>query len=157
MPIISQSGNVLSSSAAVSYQWNLEGAPISGATNQSYTATVKGNYTVTITNSNGCKNTSDPHYTGIIGIDEISILDNLSLAPNPFNEAFYLTYSLHKKCQIEAALYDVSGQLILVLHDEIELPGEHRIEYKGDLAAGFYFLKLQIDNQRMMIKILRTN
>ena len=157
MPIISQSGNVLSSSAAVSYQWNLEGAPISGATNQSYTATVKGNYTVTITNANGCKNTSDPHYTGIIGIDEISILDNLSLSPNPFNEAFYLTYSLHKKCQIEAALYDVSGQLILVLHDEIELPGEHRIEYKGDLAAGFYFLKLQIDNQRMMIKILRTN
>ena len=47
-------GNVtLTSSSATGNQWYLDGNPISGATNQQFTATVGGNYTVTVTTS-GC-------------------------------------------------------------------------------------------------------
>ncbi len=54
-----QGGSVtLTSSASSSYQWNLNGAPISGATNQTYSATTSGSYTVTVTNGNGCSRTS---------------------------------------------------------------------------------------------------
>jgi uncharacterized repeat protein (TIGR02543 family) len=41
-----------------SYQWKLNGSDIAGATNATYTATTEGNYTVEVTNSNGCS-TSD--------------------------------------------------------------------------------------------------
>jgi alpha-tubulin suppressor-like RCC1 family protein/uncharacterized protein YjbI with pentapeptide repeats len=41
-----------------SYQWKLNGSDIAGATNATYTATAAGNYTVEVTNSNGCS-TSD--------------------------------------------------------------------------------------------------
>ncbi|TAJ67572.1 MAG: HYR domain-containing protein, partial [Chitinophagaceae bacterium] len=40
--------------AGYTYQWKKEGAAISGATSASYTAAVSGDYTVVITNSNGC-------------------------------------------------------------------------------------------------------
>lgn len=40
------------------YQWQLGGSNIGGATNSSYVATLGGNYTVIITNSNGCSATS---------------------------------------------------------------------------------------------------
>ena len=63
IPIISASGPTtfcaggsvtLTSSTGTTYQWNLNGAPISGATSQTYIANTSGNYTVTITNNNTC-------------------------------------------------------------------------------------------------------
>ena len=45
---------LLTATAASGYQWYLNGSPISGATNQTYSATASGNYTVTITGANGC-------------------------------------------------------------------------------------------------------
>ena len=40
------------------YQWNLNGAPITGATSISYIANASGSYTVTVTNNAGCSATS---------------------------------------------------------------------------------------------------
>src|ERR1019366_5238143 len=44
---------ILSSSSASGNQWSLDGNPIGGATNQAYSATASGNYTVVVTTS-GC-------------------------------------------------------------------------------------------------------
>lgn len=70
-PIIAASGStvlcnnstvVLSTSAVagLNYQWRTYGNAIAGATSSSYTARGAGKYTVTVTNANGCSNTSDP-------------------------------------------------------------------------------------------------
>jgi hypothetical protein len=42
----------------LSYQWRLNGNPISGATSSSYTATTSGSYTVVVTNASTCSSTS---------------------------------------------------------------------------------------------------
>ncbi|SMD17170.1 hypothetical protein SAMN04488101_1221, partial [Pedobacter nyackensis] len=48
----------LTSSPAAKYQWYLGGVEIIGATNQEYTATASGNYSVLVTNAGGCSKTS---------------------------------------------------------------------------------------------------
>src|SRR6185437_6338182 len=49
------SGSITS---GVTYQWNLGGSPITGATNNTYAATASGTYTQTITNASNCSATS---------------------------------------------------------------------------------------------------
>ncbi|MDP4198981.1 MAG: T9SS type A sorting domain-containing protein [Bacteroidota bacterium] len=60
-PVITFANNILSSTPALSYQWSLDGTVIPGATGQSYTPQTGGDYTVTITDANGCTNTSLPY------------------------------------------------------------------------------------------------
>ncbi|MFL5752171.1 MAG: PKD domain-containing protein [Bacteroidia bacterium] len=56
--VLSATASSAGSGSITGYQWQLNGAPIGGATASSYTATGGGNYSVIVTNSNGCSNTS---------------------------------------------------------------------------------------------------
>ncbi len=58
VPTITLTGSTLSSSAATGNQWYLNGVLITGAVNQTFSASSSGAYTVTVTNSNGCSSTS---------------------------------------------------------------------------------------------------
>ena len=52
--VCSGGSTLLTSSPAASYQWNLNGSPIVGATSQTYLATEGGDYSVTTTTAAGC-------------------------------------------------------------------------------------------------------
>lgn len=60
VPTINITGSTLTSSSSTGNQWFFNGVAISGATNQTYTAASSGTYTVVVTNSSGCTNTSAP-------------------------------------------------------------------------------------------------
>jgi hypothetical protein len=60
-PVITRAGSTLTSTAASTYAWSENGQPIAGETSQSFTPQHGGSYTATITDANGCSNTSDPY------------------------------------------------------------------------------------------------
>ena len=86
IPTITQVGYTLISSAASSYQWQLNAVDIAGATNQSYTILQTGYYTVIVGDSNGCVN-SATEYVLISGVDEMSDR-NILISPNPSSGNF---------------------------------------------------------------------
>lgn len=55
-----------SATGATVYQWFQDGAAISGATTNAYTASASGNYTVTYLNSNGCPSTASTAVTVVV-------------------------------------------------------------------------------------------
>ncbi|HET7153678.1 MAG TPA: SBBP repeat-containing protein [Candidatus Kapabacteria bacterium] len=69
---ITVSGDTLISSPAASYQWNMNGVPIAGATQQRYVAIITGSYTVTITDANGCT-VSSPAYIPVANAVDVCI------------------------------------------------------------------------------------
>lgn len=52
------SANVSAGGPATSWSWSIGGSPISGANSATYSASVAGDYTVTVSNSFGCSSTS---------------------------------------------------------------------------------------------------
>ncbi len=108
-PTIIQSGFDLSTQTFTSYQWQLNNNDISNSDNQSYTATQNGNYTVVVTDDNGCSNTS-----GVVNVIGVGILDvvefDLHIYPNPTNS----TIDIQTEATIETIkLYNLQGQVVM--------------------------------------------
>ncbi|MBL7799346.1 MAG: T9SS type A sorting domain-containing protein [Chitinophagales bacterium] len=96
----------------VSYQWNLNGSPISGATSQKHVALTNGNYTVLATDTNGCTGTSVATPINEVGIETIFSSDfNVALYPNPIEDV--LTIETNSKDIINAEIYNLHGQQIV--------------------------------------------
>jgi hypothetical protein len=93
VPQVIASGNILTSSLSGSFQWYLDGQIISGANSQSYVALQTGNYTVEVTDSNGCTGVSQPEYIevipdSIVGLDTKS--EQINIYPNPATDNFLI-------------------------------------------------------------------
>jgi len=90
-PVITASGIVLSTGSYASYQWNHDGTPIIGANGDTYTmAVLTGNYTVTVTDTNGCTGTSAP-YSPATAVHQIPSTNELvRIYPNPLTDWLYI-------------------------------------------------------------------
>jgi hypothetical protein len=89
-----ENGNVLLSTQSVNgftYQWNLNGAIIPNATLSNYSAIVGGNYTITVTNSNGCSSTSTPISVTVYPEIEPILGANGSTTSTTFQNQIYFT------------------------------------------------------------------
>lgn len=63
--------------------------------------------------------------------------------PNPFNPSTTISYSVPVKGQVSLELYDVIGNKISTLVNEIKNPGSYNFNLNaGGLASGVYFYKL---------------
>lgn len=70
-PVITLEGGALVATDAAEHQWLLEGAPIAGATEASYTPTANGEHSVLITDANGCQAESAVVYYGSVGLPQV--------------------------------------------------------------------------------------
>ncbi len=82
-PIITPVGTTLTSSASSKYQWNLNGAPLTGETGQTLLSPKAGDYIVLIVDSNGCSNISKPFTYRDSGQTVVAV--PLRLQANPSN------------------------------------------------------------------------
>lgn len=107
-PVINQNGLVLSTTIYSSYQWNLNGAPIQGATSQQYTVSESGSYTVTVTDPNGCSTTSSMVNMANVSVSEYDALE-ISVFPNPASNLVQIV-APHS---VDVELVAMNGQVVL--------------------------------------------
>ena len=148
-PTIIQNGNNLASSGAVAYQWYYYDTLISSATSQFYTAVQSGFYLVMITDVNGCSSRSDPVYVDITAVKELTLLNNISIYPNPNTGELIVeitNYGL-RIMNCELRLYNILGDEII----KFKIVNQ---KSKIDLSAyakGIYTLKI-ISNEGVINK-----
>ncbi len=135
--------------SAESYQWldcesNFEAIP--GATDHIFNASQSGTYAVAIT-QDGCVDTSTCYTVSIVSTDQIEKL-SYGLKPNPVRETLYLVGKFDQAPNIE--IYNTLGQICFVPFNvtDFSLNVNH-------LAAGVYYLKLQIKEEVYLLEFVK--
>ncbi len=143
-------GNDLSTSTTyASYQWYFNGVEINGATNQTYTPTQNGNYSVEVLEaSTACTGISADFNVTFIGTDAVQA-QTFRLFPNPSRGQLNIqsTESLNR-----VDIYNIEGQLLQ------SVSGNNITEFTLDGAAGVYTLRLFAQNGQVQVaKVVKVD
>jgi len=133
--------NTLTSIEAVDYQWFLNDEPIAGATNQSYEAQEDGEYFVEITDNNGCKGFSEKTNIVISNLNEIDILSQFEVFPNPTKDVIQIQLASEMPTNFEIILKTIDGKILKSLNQEVYQNATLEIDLK-DYPTGVYFINL---------------
>ena len=151
-PFVEQFGDTLSvDNNYNSYQWLLDGLPISGATAPDFVPSETGSYSVTVVLDEGCELTSPPFDLTISTADDIRGLSNITLFPNPATNSSTLKLDVDHQLIAEIDLWDISGRWIKSIGKDMALyTGNQQIDINtSDLQAGVYQLVIQSANGRV--------
>lgn len=150
-PIVTLTGNVLSSSAPAGNQWFDQSGPIPGATGREFLVAENQGQFYVIVSLQGCS--SDPSNSINVITRSTEPIDNsikVSVFPNPFAEK--LTIRVEGNNGLASfAIFDAMGQVFVrgEFHDSIILP-------TNELAPGFYLVQVKngvyVENMKIIKK-----
>ena len=138
-PVLYANGTLLSTNVASGNQWYLNGSAIQNATNQSYTVTANGEYSVTVT-TNGCTSSSSA-IVGFttLGLNAISTVENgLTIYPNPSNGMFTVKVMDETLTLNSIVIFNEIGKQVKSITDNLT----NTTSISTDLSAGIYFVKI---------------
>jgi len=98
--------------------------------------------------------------TNIVGTDsqEYDVEDELTPPvefalrqnyPNPFNPVTNISFNLPEQENVSLKIYNIKGELVRTLVDEVFPAGEHTVQWEGQnnnhrkVSSGIYFYRIQ--------------
>ena len=153
IPIITQSGDTLKSSAAFSYQWYFNSNSITGATKQIYIPTADGDYSVTVSNADGCSSGSASLHVMLSGIADITIIHTI-FHPNPVNDYLQIYIDNSAKVPAKADLTDMLGKVVWKESFSKELSKSIILDMR-EMSKNVYFLTFYYDDKMTVSKIIK--
>jgi len=140
-PAVTFNGTTFNTGTFSSYQWNFNSNPISGAANQTYNpiSTGNGQYSVTVTNAQGCEATSMNYNLTNLSLNNYENQE-VSLFPNPIATGGLLTVELGSNYlgNNEIQIFGLTGALVL----ESTSSGNHITLRLPNLEAGLYLVRI---------------
>jgi sugar lactone lactonase YvrE len=154
-PTISQSGDVLTSSATQGNQWVRNDTILTGATNQTYTATISGYYQVIAKNPvNGCSTESDSLI--VEGINQLSVIsEQLSVYPNPTGGEIFVNIS-SSVADVKDWNLQITDVLGRTLYTKQSLNYNNDIDLSS-LPGGVYFITVINKTGRAVVPVVKQN
>ena len=144
------SGLTSNATGAYSYQWIdcASGLPVAGATNQTFSPTVAGNYQVEVS-AGTCSGVSACKYSAAVGIAEPLANFGITVYPNPIINI--LTVNIGANTNVGIEISDLSGKVIFKTTAQNQKTEVDLSEY----ASGVYLIKLDTENGTAIQKVVK--
>jgi len=156
IPVITISGDTLTSTSAITYQWYLNSVSIPGATDLQYIAQQSGFYYVEITDSAGCTSISLTSYIDLTGLPGL----NDSYMELSFNaqsgNCELIIYGMEGK-KANLIFYDLYGRTLKEKELNINSPTFTATFQLTDLPTGLYLVRLSTKNADESKKVMLHN
>jgi len=146
VPTINAVGTELTCSVtANSYQWFLNGNIIVGANSQTYSVTQNGNYSVEITDANGCTALSSDLSFNTVNINSVNEFNNITVYPNP-TTGIIKVKSEGKDLIQSIIVLDLTGKTVNEFRNDKHLTSELEISLDENLSNGIYWVRVISNN-----------
>ena len=145
-PTITRTGDSLQTQIFNSYQWLFNGAVVNGGTSQTLVVVQDGNYSVIVTGTTGCNDTSAVLNVTGLGISDVASGYGVRLYPNPNNGSFTLEFTDYETSDV--SITDAIGRTIAATSKVIKQQNFN----VSELSAGIYFLVINRDGAQRSLK-----
>lgn len=82
---------------------------------------------------------------------------NLSVYPNPINNAGTISFDLNEKINAKVNIYNLSGSLVKTIDLGVKAEGNHKVKFDvSSLSIGSYIVSLQAGNNKSVAKFIVT-
>jgi hypothetical protein len=102
----------------------------------------------------------DINIIGVLGVNETNMdAANVSVYPNPANQAATISYHLNKKSDVKIDLVDMLGKKIMTTANNNQAEGDYSFDISKqqyNINGGIYFIKLSVDNAVTTKKLIFT-
>ena len=151
---VSSFGSALTANESGTYQWldcSNGNSEIAGATSQSYTPSINGEYAVRIT-KNGCEAVSDCITVNNVGLLENTLGTSVSVYPNPSMGSIQLDFGSALTGNTSVRIKNLLGQTIY----ESSFSNRQHYEINFEAAEGMYLLELETEQgKRALLPIIK--
>lgn len=155
IPTATSAGDSVRSSVATGNQWQLNGADIAFANDQTYKVTQSGSYRTVVTDKFGCASTSNAvamTVTAINNIDPVKI--GLTVSPNPSEGHFSIRFRTQTASDLDIAVLSATGQEVYH-HAQDRFIGSYNGGVDLEHASpGIYFVRVRHGINYYLKKIL---
>ncbi len=153
-PVITLSGDTLTSNSPTGNQWYQNGILIIGATSQTYVASSTGHYWDVVTVSNCVSDTSNHIYIVITGVHGYSQENNVDIFPNPNNGSFTMLMNFSNEGTYNLSVFNVVGMKVYELSN-FYINGQTKKNIDlGSVPAGVYNLVIENNGFKTIRKIV---
>jgi hypothetical protein len=144
-PVITQNGDTLTCTPASSYQWQYNSVDIAGATSQYFVAVQTGNYTVIISDANGCVNATTK-YVDVTGLSDPALNISITIFPNPNSGTFTIECFSASAKDLYFSVTNALGQMIYNSEVKNIIQGWKKEISLGEVSNGIYYLQISGEN-----------
>jgi hypothetical protein len=86
---------------------------------------------------------------------------DICVYPNPFNPDTRISYRFPEEAKVELSVYNLKGQLVKRLTEEVQCAGEYVADWDGrngqdgrSVSSGIYLVRLKVGEQVMLKRIM---